>query len=36
MGVCMIFRTECIGQEWKDGCRKGVRRCIQDMGMKGN
>lgn len=27
--------VECIGQKWKDGCSRGVRRCILDMGMKG-
>lgn len=27
--------AECIGQEWKGGCSKGVRRCILDMGMEG-
>lgn len=28
--------VECIGQEWKDGCSKGVKRCILDMGMEGS
>ncbi|PNX57018.1 hypothetical protein L195_g058486 [Trifolium pratense] len=26
---------EWNGQKWKDGCSRGVRKCILDMGVKG-